>query len=193
MHIHRETIGTTVGHAAQPPTPVDAYTLDTGTGFAITVWTYGATLIEAFVSDRHGHRDNVVVRLPDLKSYEDRMTNPSYLGATLGRYARCIAGGHLQINKREYQLDCNAGRHHIHGGSIGFDKFVWNAHTEQTDSQISLYLRLNSLDGDQGYPGALSAETIYRVHKDRQLTFEYWATTTASTVVALTNHTYWNL
>jgi aldose 1-epimerase len=192
MDIHRETIGTTAGHAEQAPTTVDAYTLDTGKGLAITVWTYGATLIEVLVPDRGGHVDNVVVRLPDLVSYEDRTKNP-YLGATLGRYARCIAGGRLRLDELDYQLDCNYGRHHIHGGPIGFDRFVWDADAERKADQVSLRLRLDRPDGDQGYPGALSAVTFYRVHSDGRLTFEYRATTTASTVVALTNHAYWNL
>lgn len=193
MNIHRETIGTTAGHAEQPATPVDAYTLDTGKGLTITVWTYGATLIEVLVPDRDGRVDNVVVRLPDLGSYEDRTKNPSYLGATLGRYARCIAEGHFRLDEIDYQLDCNAGRHHIHGGPIGFDRFVWDADAERKGDQLSLRLCLDRPNGDQGYPGALSAETVYRVHSDGRLTFEYRATTTASTIVALTNHAYWNL
>lgn len=193
MNIHREMIGTTTGHIQQAPTAVDAYTLDTGKGLAITVWTYGASLIKVLVPDRNNDVDNVIVRLPDLGSYENRTTNPSYVGATLGRYARCIAHGHLRINEYDYQLDCNDGPHHIHGGPIGFDQFVWEAHAEQKSDHLSLYLHLHRPNGDQGYPGALSAETIYHVHSDGRLTFEYRATTTASTVVALTNHAYWNL
>ena len=193
MEIYRQTIGTTIGHAEQAPTLVDAYVLDTGKGLAITVWTYGASLIEVLVPDYRGHVDNVVVRLPDLSSYEDRTKNPSYLGATLGRYARCIANGHLQLDDRKYQLDRNAGPHHIHGGTLGFDRFVWDADAEQKGDQLSLYLHLNRPDGDQGYPGAIFAEAIYRLDRDGRLSFEYLATSTASTVAAFTNHAYWNL
>lgn len=82
MTIRRTRIGVTAGHAGQPPTPVDAYTLDTG-ALAITVWTYGATLVEGVVPDRRGHPDNLVLRLPDLRSYEDRGRN-AYLGAVMG-------------------------------------------------------------------------------------------------------------
>lgn len=192
MNILRKTIGPTVGHAEQAPASVDAYTLDSGNGLSITVWTYGATLIEVLVPDRRDQLTNVVVRLPDLSSYEDRAKNP-YLGATLGRFARCVAEGRFRLDDTYYQLDCNYGRHHFHGGTIGFDRFVWDADAEAHDGQLSLRLRLDRPDGDQGYPGAISAEVIYRVDRNARLTFEYSATTTVSTIVALTNHAFWNL
>ncbi len=193
MNIRRTRIGNTTGHAAEPPTPVDAYTLDTGAGLAITVWTYGATLIDVLVPDRKGDTANMIVRLNDLASYEDRARNP-YVGATLGRFARCIANGRFQIDRHHYQLDRNCGSHHFHGGTIGFDRFVWDADAAREGESLVLRLRLERPHHDQGYPGAISAETLYRVDRDRRLTFEHRATTTTvSTVVALTNHAYWNL
>jgi aldose 1-epimerase len=115
------------------------------------------------------------------------------MGGTLGRFARCIAGGRFHIGDRRYQLDTNRGSHHFHGGTIGFDRFVWKGEAAYDGESLALHLRLARPDGDQGYPGAISAETIYRVDRDRRLTFEYRATTTASTIVAFTNHAYWNL
>ncbi|CAN98383.1 Aldose 1-epimerase [Sorangium cellulosum So ce56] len=192
MNIRRTTIGTTAGHAGQGPTRVDAYSLDTEKGLAVTVWTYGATLVELLVPDRDGRVDNVVVRLPDLESYEDRSKNP-YIGSTLGRFARAVAGGRFELDGVEHQLDRNYGRHHFHGGSIGFDRFVWSADAERRQGELALRLRLERPDGDQGYPGALSAEVTYRVDGDGRLTLDYRATTTASTIVAFTNHAFWNL
>jgi aldose 1-epimerase len=192
MNIHCEKIGVTTGHTAQGATPVDAYTLDTRRGLAITVWTYGATLVEVLVPDSKGNRENVVVRLPSLVEYENRAVN-QYLGATLGRYARCVAGGLFRLGQTPYQLNRNVEGHHFHGGTLGFDRFVWEADAERTGNALVLRLRLVSPDGDQGYPGAVSAETVYRVDGDGRLAFEHRATTTASTIVAMTNHAYWNL
>ncbi|MDO0928876.1 aldose epimerase family protein [Streptomyces sp. TG1A-8] len=190
--IRRESVGTTAGHAGQEPTPVDAYTLDTGDGLAVTVWTYGAGLVEVLVPDRRGHTANVVVRLPDLASYEDRARNP-YVGSTVGRYCRCVSHARLRLDGDEYLLDRNDGRHHVHGGTLGFDRYVWRAHPELHGDRAVLRLRLDSPDGDQGYPGTLSAEVAYEVAPGGRLTLDYRATTTASTVVGLTNHAYWNL
>ncbi len=192
MNIRRETIGWTAGHAAQRPSRVEAYTLDTERDLSLTVWTYGATLVEVLVPDRSGCRENVVMRLPDLASYENRAIN-QYLGATMGRYARCISGGRLRIAEKTYQLDRNIGGHHFHGGPIGFDRLVWEAEAEQSDHALSVRLRLHSPDGDQGYPGTLCAETVYRLEPNGSLSFEHSARTTAITLVSLTNHTYWNL
>ncbi|GAA1094026.1 aldose epimerase family protein [Streptomyces javensis] len=190
--IQRERVGTTAGHRGQGPTDVDAYTLDTGEGLAVVVWTYGAQLVEVLVPDREGRTGNVVVRLPDLDGYQDRAANP-YVGSTVGRYCRCVAGGRFRLDGVAHHLDRNDGDHHIHGGALGFDRYVWRAEAERADGVLSLRLCLDSPDGDQGYPGALSAEVRYQVSGEGTLTFDYRATTTASTIVGLTNHAYWNL
>jgi aldose 1-epimerase len=191
MDFRRTTIGVTAGHSEQPPTHVDEYTLETGSGLCITVWTYGATLVEACVPDARGRRANVVFRLPNLASYEDRVWN-EYVGSTVGRYARCIAGGRFALDGIEFELDRNAGPHHIHGGTFGFDRFVWQANADRVGNGLALRLQLERPDGDQGYPGAIAAVTTYLLEAER-LTLEHRATTTASTVVALTNHAFWNL
>jgi aldose 1-epimerase len=189
MNMRGTTIGVTRGHALQPSMPVDEYRLESSSGLAVTVWTYGASLIEVLTPDRNGRRDNVVLRLPDLSSYEDRNKNP-YIGATMGRYARCIAEGRFTLDGVVYQLDRNFGRHHFHGGTIGFDRFVWNADAD--DDASSVTLRLERPDGDQGYPGQVSAAVTYKVD-DRALSIKFSATTTSSTIVGLTNHAFWNL
>ncbi|WDV33060.1 hypothetical protein OIM90_22395 [Streptomyces sp. AD16] len=145
-------MGTTAGHARQGPADVDAYTLDRGSGLAITVWTYGATLVEVNVPDRYGSRDNVVVRLPDLRSYQDPALN-AYVGATVGRYCRCVTGGRIELDGMVHELDRNDDGHHLHGGSLGFDKHVWRAEPQVLPDRLALVLRLDSPDGDQGYPG----------------------------------------
>ena len=53
-------------------------------------------------------------------------------------------------------------------------------------------MRRVSPDGEMGFPGDLDVTVTYRV-EDADLVVEYIATTTAPTVVNLTNHTYFNL
>lgn len=192
MNVSRTEVGITAGHAGQPPATVHEYTLDAGPALCVRVWTYGATLVEARVPDRNGRSRNVTLRLPDLAAYEDRRRNP-YLGATLGRFARCVAQGRLRLGDREHRLDRNIGPHHFHGGSIGFDRYVWSAEAGREGDELVLRLRLESPDGDQGYPGRLSAEAAYGVRADGRLSFRYRASATRSTIVGLTNHAYWNL
>ncbi|MCD0451626.1 galactose mutarotase [Actinocorallia sp. API 0066] len=191
IRVHR--VGESAGHAGQKPREVEGYELDNGSGLSVLVWTYGATLVEVRVPDRSGRIDNVVLRHRDLADYEARARNP-YLGATVGRFCRNIAGSAFDLDGRRHLLDPNeGGRHHLHGGTHGFDRLVWNAEVEENAEDVAVRLRLVSPDGDQGYPGTLTAETVYRVDVHGRLTFEHRATTDASTVVGFTNHAYWNL
>lgn len=192
MDIIRKHIGTTRGHPAQEPMDVEAYTLRPTPRFAVTVWTYGATLVETLVADRNETLANVVVRLPDLSEYENGAAN-QYVGATLGRFARCIANGRFVLDGVEHSLDRNCGAHHFHGGTIGFDRFVWRAEAGRDGDALTVRLRHESPDGDQGYPGMISAEVEYRANADGVLSISFNARTSKSTVVALTNHAYWNL
>lgn len=192
MRVVRQLVGTTAGHAAQPATAVWEYRLETGRDLAVTVWTFGATLVEVLVPDRAGQVANVTVRLPDLASYADRRTNP-YIGAVLGRYCRCVAGGRFRLDGLEHQLERDDGPHHLHGGPMGFDRFAWQAEAGRDGDALAVRLELDRPDGDQGYPGALSAEVTYRAYPDGRLAISYLARTTATTIVGLTSHAFWNL
>ncbi|MEO3871121.1 aldose epimerase family protein [Nonomuraea sp. B12E4] len=188
MKIVRTAVGRTAGESAE----VEAYTLDSGRGLAITVWTYGATLVEVLVPDRDGRPGNVVLRLPSLDAYEDPTRN-AYVGATVGRYCRCVSGGRFTLDGVVHELDRNDGEHHLHGGTRGFDRQVWRAEAESRDDRLVLRLRLRSPDGDQGYPGTLTAETRYEIDREGRLTFDFCATADAPTIAGLTNHAFWNL
>ncbi|MEH1016312.1 aldose epimerase family protein [Micromonospora sp. CPCC 206060] len=192
LRISRAAVGETAASGSAGAVQVDEYLLDTGRDLAIAVWTYGATLVQVIVPDRYGNPDNVVLRLPDLSAYEDRSRNP-YVGCTVGRYCRSVADGRFRLDGVEHHLHRNDGRHHVHGGPEGFDRRVWAAEAGRDGDDLVLHLRLDSPDGDQGYPGAVTVQATYRVDGSGRLSFEYRAETTASTIVSLTNHAFWNL
>ena len=56
----------------------------------------------------------------------------------------------------------------------------------------SITFTYTSPDGEEGYPGTVTATASYTV-SDNEVTILYMATTTAPTIVNLTNHTYFNL
>jgi aldose 1-epimerase len=176
-----------VGRAPQ----VDSYVLTGDDGMVVEVWTYGATLVEVAVPDRHGVLANVCVRLPNLASYLDRARNP-YVGATVGRFCRCVSNGEFELDGVLHRLDRNDGKHQVHGGTVGFDRHVWQADASSDGDAAEVRLSLTSPDGDQGYPGTVAVATTYRLSPGT-VTFEHSATTTAPTVVGLTNHAFWNL
>ena len=82
----------------------------------------------------------------------------------------------------------NNNANSLHGGTVGFDKLVWKAREIADGVEMTLV----SKDGDQGYPGTLTAHVRYTVHHGA-LRIDYSATTDKPTVVNLTNHSYFNL
>ncbi|EGM79095.1 galactose mutarotase-like enzyme [Rheinheimera sp. A13L] len=128
----------------------------------------------------------LTLNYPDVAQYQ---TDEFYLGATAGRVANRIAKGRFELNGVAYQLDCNNGPNHLHGGVTGFNRQQWQVLKQQPDS-VQLYLR--SADGDQGYPGAVQVWQQFRI-VDKQLELSFLALSTKDTLLNLTNHCYFNL
>ena len=192
--LERRTIGTTAGHARQPAMPVDEFRMIIDHRISAAVWTLGASLIELNAPDRAGGSGNVVVRLPQLADYERRDSNPCHLGATLGRFARCVSHARFPLNGQQIELTPTHGPHHFHGGTYGFDRYVWNVEDYGRDGDdVVVRLSLERPDGDEGYPGAVRATATYRLGPDACFTIDYSCTTSARTIVALASHAFWNL
>jgi aldose 1-epimerase len=149
------------------------------------VLDYGATLMSLRSRDRRGAMGELVLGFSEAEGY--RGAHP-YFGGTVGRYANRIAQGRFNLDGRSYQLACNNGRNHLHGGVRGFDRVSWVG--EQRGN--SVMLRYTSRDGEEGYPGTLHATVTYIVEANR-LTMDYLASAEAPTIVNLTNHAYFNL
>jgi aldose 1-epimerase len=166
-------------------TPVDIYTLK-AEGIEAQVMTYGARVISIKTPDRDGKVSNVVLGYSALDGYlEDKST---YFGAIVGRYGNRIALGKFSIDGHQYQVPVNNNANSLHGGTVGFDKLVWKAREIADGVEMTLV----SKDGDQGYPGTLTAHVRYTVHHGA-LRIDYSTTTDKPTVVNLTNHAYFNL
>lgn len=117
--------------------------------------------------------------------------NTAYFGATIGRVANRIAGASIARDGRTWPLVPQPGsRHQLHGGPDGFDRRRW---TVVSSGPRQATFRLHSPDGDQGYPGAVTAEATVTLPGQGVIELELRATTTAPTPVGLTNHAYFNL
>ena len=167
--------------------PVELYTLTNAKGSEARIMTYGGVVVSLKVPDRSGALGDVVAGFDNLEGY---LTPPPYFGAIIGRYGNRIGGGRFSLGGMEYQLAKNDGANHLHGGIRGFDKRVWSA---KSLSPQSLELSYLSKDGEEGYPGNLSATVTYTLTDAHELRIEYSATTDKETVVNLTNHSYFNL
>lgn len=167
---------------------VEAYLLSNRNGMRAEVMTYGATLLSLTALDRKRELDDVVLGYHDL---EDYVRDMAYLGCIVGRYANRIACGRFDLDGRTYQLSLNDGPNHLHGGKLGFGKRMWEV--EDVAGETKLSLNYVSPDGEEGYPGTLTATVTYSLTDDNVLAITYSAVTDRATIVNLTNHSYFNL
>lgn len=164
---------------------VYAYTIESG-DLSATVLTYGATL------------QKLVHKGTDLIGGYDTLdlyrTSGGYQGALVGRYANRIGGGKITLDGVDYPIVRNNGEAHLHGGTVGFDKYLWNIEegTCKKCGAPKLVCTMTSPDGDEGYPGNLSVQVTYKI-AEGALVIDYKATTDKPTYINLTNHAYFNL
>jgi len=166
---------------------VRLFTLTNKNGMEARIMNYGGAIVSLKTPDRNGQLADVVLGFDSLDGY---LKGSPYFGALVGRYGNRIAGGKFVLNGETYTLPVNNGPNSLHGGLKGFDKVLWSA--EQGEGQ-SLVLKYVSADGEEGYPGELSATVTYTLTDDNELKIDYEAATTKPTVVNLTNHSYFNL
>jgi aldose 1-epimerase len=171
-------------------TPITAYTLANRAGAKVKIIDYGGIVTELHVPDKDGKFADVVLGFGDLGGY---LKGHPYFGANVGRCANRIAKGKFTLDGKEYTLATNNGPNHLHGGKEGFDKKVWRAETGMAATGPTLRLTYTSKDGEEGYPGTLSATVTYALTSDNELRIDFAATTDKPTVCNLAHHSYFNL
>lgn len=163
------------------------FTLKNKRGVEVSLTNYGGIITSIKVPDRHGTQANVVL---GFHRFEEYLRDRQYIGATVGRYANRIANGRFQLDGKIYQLSVNDGNHHLHGGSNGLDKVLWEAEPLDDNSVKLSYL---SSDKEEGYPGNVKISVVFSLSDENQLKIQYRADTDAPTPINLTNHSYFNL
>jgi aldose 1-epimerase len=166
------------------------FTLTNKNGLVVKITDYGGIVTEIQAPDRDGKLDNVVLGFDSLDNY---LAGHPFFGAIAGRYANRIAKGKFTLDGKEYTLATNNGPNHLHGGAVGFDKRIWQAEPVESATAPGLKLTYTSKDGEEGYPGNLTATVTYTLTDKNALDIRYEATTDKPTVLNLTNHSYFNL
>ena len=158
----------------------------TSSALRLEVLTAGASVRRLQVTEPDGSHVDVILGHRDREQYA---RDGGYLGAIAGRVANRIDHGRFTLDDVEHQVPALDRGNALHGGEFGFDRIEWAVVEEAPDHVV---LSVTSADGDQGFPGELTAYAAYRLGPDSvKITLE--ATTTQPTVVNLTNHSFFNL
>ena len=180
---------TTVTHTAFGKLPsgatAEVYTLHSPP-VTVRLTTFGARIVSIDTPDRTGKLGGIVLGYDKVEDYV--ADTKTYFGVVPGRYANRIAKGRFTLDGHPYQLTLNDGPNTLHGGKDGFDRRNWSARVLPDGVEFTLV----SPDGDQGFPGTLTAHVTYTLTADT-LRIHYQATTDKPTVLNLTNHAYFNL
>ncbi len=169
---------------------VDLYVLTNKSGAEAAITTYGGAVVSLKIPDRGGKLADVVLGYDTVDGY---VTDKSYFGAIVGRYGNRIAHAQFSLEGKTYTLAKNNGDNSLHGGIKGFNKAAWAAKELPAKGGQALELTYVSKDGEEGFPGNLQVRVVYTFTDSNELKIEYHATTDKTTVVNLTNHSYFNL
>jgi aldose 1-epimerase len=218
LSITKQYFGSTTEPYTGKMTPTYRYTLSNGKGMSVDLLSYGAITQAVNVPGGEGKTADVVLGFSTLKDYVANDSPPvtanggPYFGETVGRYANRIAKGTFQLNGQTYTLPINNGVNSLHGGLVGFGSHVWSqaGGLIDTGSEVGVTLRLVSPNGDSsgaagspgcpngctGYPAQLTVDVTFTLNAQGQYSIQYKAhndDAKLSTVVNLTNHSYFNL
>jgi aldose 1-epimerase len=214
--VSKQFFGKTIEPYTGKNTAVYRYTLTNCRGMQVKILTYGAITQSIDVPSRRGHEANVVLGFKTLKDYVTFASPPvianggPYFGETIGRYGNRIAKGTFQLNGKTYTLPLNNGANSLHGGLVGFGNHIWESHKVTAPGSAGVRLTLVSPNGDAsgaagspgcvsactGYPAQLTVVVTYTLNNRGQLGIHYKATNNdkkLSTVLNLTNHSYFNM
>jgi len=168
----------------------DLYTLTNAKGMSMSVTNYGGIVTALSAPDKNGNFADVALGYGDVESY---VRNNPYFGAIIGRYGNRIANATFTLEGVKYNLAANNGLNNLHGGTKGFDKVVWGVKERKAADSVGLELSYISKDGEEGFPGTLKATIVYWLTNANEFKIEYSAITDKTTVVNLTQHSYFNL
>jgi aldose 1-epimerase len=169
---------------------VKLYTLTNKNGLVAKITNYGGIITELHTPDKAGKMADIVLGYDKVDDY---VKATPYFGAVIGRVANRIKNAQFSLDGKTVKLTANNEKNTLHGGKVGWDKVIWTAEALETDTGPALKLTYVSKDGDENYPGTVTAHNTYTLTNNNELKVEMDATTDKTTIVNMAHHSYWNL
>jgi aldose 1-epimerase len=169
---------------------IQSFTIENKNGTRLVVSNYGAAVMSLFVKDRNGQLADVVLGYEDPTEY---FSDEFYFGTVVGRCANRIAGDTVMIDDIPYKLSVRDGGYHLHGGFSGFNKKIFKTTAFHNENSSGYIFKCHSPHLEEGFPGELFLKVIYTLDDDDTWTVEYKAVADRTTIINLTQHSYFNL
>jgi len=171
-------------------TEVKLFTLKNKNGLMLKVTNYGCIITELHTPDRTGKMADIVLGYDKLDDY---LKATPYFGSVIGRVANRIKNAQFSLEGKTIKLEANNEKNALHGGKVGWDKVVWTAEPSETPDGPSIRFTYVSKDGEEHYPGTITAHNRYTLTNNNEFKVEMDATTDKTTVLSMAHHSYWNL
>lgn len=159
--------------------------------YEVEIISLGATIQSLKVPDKNGKIEDIVLGYDTANEY---LSNTTYYGMTVGRFANRIKGGSFELDGKKYQLDQNDnGVNTLHSGSASLAWKNWDMELIENDSNPSVLLSVESEDGEGGFPGNCEVTVQFTLSNDGKLSIDYTARSDKKSILNLTNHSYFNI
>ena len=165
---------------------VSLYTISCG-GITAEITDLGATLVRLYVPDPEGKTADVVLGFDEPEAYRKSGT---FFGSVVGRNANRVKNAAFVLNGRTFHMGENENGNNLHSGPDYYKDRLW---TVTRLEEASIRLRLDSPNGDQGFPGNATICVTYSLCTGGELRIDYEGICDQDTVFNLTNHSYFNL
>ena len=169
---------------------VKLFTLENRNHLKVIITNYGGKIVNAWIPDKKDNLSDIILGFNTIEEY---VKGSKSFGATVGRYANRIAKGTFTLEGQSYQLPINNGPNCLHSGPNGFYSKVMDAKELDAPEGKIVEMHYLSPDGENGFPGNLDFMVTFQLTNDNQLIIKYKATTDKTTVLNVTNHSYFNL
>jgi len=164
------------------------YILKNAAGMEVCITNFGGRIVSIMVPDKAGKMQDVVLGFDSVADY---VKIPSDFGASIGRYANRINKARFVLDGDTVHLIPNNFGHCLHGGPKGWQYQVYQKVNQVNDTTVEL--TRFSPDGDQNFPGNVTAKVTFILTADNSIKIDFEATTDKKTVINMCNHSYFNL
>lgn len=168
-------------------------TLTNSKGMEVKLTNYSGAIMSVKTPDKDGNFADVVLGYDNVEGF---ISGHSSQGALIGRFANRIGKGEFTLNGVKYELHKNDGDNTLHGGTVGYNKRVWEllaAEYDENSGENHVVFGYTSPDGEENFPGTVAITVDYCLDEKNTLTLTYDAESDQDTILNLTNHVYFNL